>query len=398
MAKNQEFYKGSRKKRNYAIIPFVGFLLLFAAVVVLFYSMQKYAVISKDGVDVVLPGMQREETTVDSEGKVVRVFEKVYPELVFDAPDYSRVAAVAGKEVKPIKAIFVGSEELQHDLLIKYEERLNDGNALVLEMKPRSGRLMWHSESTLARSYGIGSSSDLGDSIAPMLTEMREAAAARGKNIWLAAQISCCIDDVMVSRSTSLALRTESGLDYSDDNGAWLDPYNADVRNYIAQLCQELYDMGFDEVILADVMHPSTVKGDTDETVTFQYSREMSTTPNPVTAVCGFAVSVAEALEERSRDQLLSIYVDSAPALVRADTNNGQNGVLFLKLYDRLYYRTDRYVYSYNLEDVRGSVTIGEPQDRFVPVVINYLPHENSSWVLIDTETDMEHYGEETGE
>ena len=71
-------------------------------------------------------------------------------------------------------------------------------------------------------------------------------------------------------------------------------------------------------------------------------------------------VGLAEALEERSRDQLLSIYVDSAPALVRADTNNGQNGVLFLKLYDRLYYRTDRYVYSYNLEDVRGSVTIGE--------------------------------------
>ena len=65
-------------------------------------------------------------------------------------------------------------------------------------------------------------------------------------------------------------------------------------------------------------------------------------------------------------------------------------------MYDRVYYRTDRYVYSYNLADVEGNVEIGNAQDRFVPVVINYIPHENSSWVLIDTETDMAHYGEET--
>ncbi len=395
MAKNREFYKGSRKKRNYAIIPFVIALGILMVTVVLFYSMQKYAVISKDGVDVVLPGMSREDTVVDSEGHVVKVFEPVTPELVFDPPDYSRVEATAGKYVKGMKAIFVSADQLKRDLLLKYEQRLNDGNALVLEMKPRTGQLMWASSSKMARDYGIGSSSDLGDSIAPMINELRQAAAARGREIYLAAQISCCVDQVLTSRSSSFALRTDAGFDYSDDLGTWLDPYNADVRQYAVELTRELYEMGFDEVILADVMHPTAIREEGEDPVLFQYSREMSTEPNPVTAVCGFAVHVANELRDRTRNQFLSIYVDSAPALVRNDPNNGQNAVLFMKIYDRVYYRTDRYVYSYNLADIQGNVTVGKATDRFVPVVINYIPHENSSWVLIDTETDMTTYGEE---
>ncbi len=395
MARKQEFYKGARKKRNYAIIPFVIVLGLLTVTVVLFYSMQKYAVISKDGVDVVLPGMQREETTVDSEGHVVKVFEPVSTELVFDEPDYSRITAAAGKNVGSMKAIFVGTDELNRDMLLKYESRLNDGNALVLEMKPRSGQLMWKSDSDLARDYGIGSSSDLGDDMTPMINELREAASLRGREIYLAAQISCCVDELLASRSSSFALRTDYGANYRDDTGTWLDPYNADLRNYVVQLTRELFDMGFDEVILADLMHPTAIREDDEEPVVFQYSREMSTTPNPVTAVCGFAVYVSNELQDRGRNQALSVYVDSAPALVRNDPYSGQNAVLFLKMYDRIYYRTDRYVYSYNLADVEGNVEIGNAQDRFVPVVINYIPHENSSWVLIDTETDMKTYGQE---
>ena len=395
MAKNQEFYRGSRKKRNYAIVPFVIVLGLLTMLVVLFYSMQKYAVITKDGVEVILPGMEQEGTQVDSEGNVVRVFDEVDAPLVFEEPDYSRVTASAGKRVKPLKAIFVGADELKKDRLLKYEDRLNDGNALILEMKPRSGQLMWRSESDMARSYGIGSSSDLGDSMVPMIKALREAAAARNREIYLVAQISCCVDGVVSSRSTSMALRTDYGANFMNETGSWLDPYNTDVRNYAVQLTRELFDMGFDEVVLADVVHPSALQENEEERIKFQYSREMSTTPRPVTAVCGFAVYVAQQLEDRG-NKLLSIYVDSATALARADEDNGQDAALFFKLYDRVYYRTDRYVYSYNLSDVQNSITIGTATDRFVPVVINYLPHENSSWVLIDTETDMNKYGEDT--
>ena len=158
--------------------------------------------------------------------------------------------------------------------------------------------------------------------------------------------------ELLASRSSILGLRTDYGANYRDDTGTWLDPYNADLRNYVVQLTRELFDMGFDEVILADLMHPTAIREDDEEPVVFQYSREMSTTPNPVTAVCGFAVYVSNELQDRGRNQALSVYVDSAPALVRNDPYSGQNAVLFLKMYDRIYYRTDRYVYSYNLADV----------------------------------------------
>ena len=107
--------------------------------------------------------------------------------------------------------------------------------------------------------------------------------------------------------------------------------------------------------------------------------------PEPITAVCGFALYVANELKDRPAGKLLSIYVDSAKSLVGEDAGNGQNSVLFFKVYDRVYYSTDMYTFTYNLQDVEyaGSVSIGTPAARFVPVVINYLPKHNS-WIYIE--------------
>ena len=58
MARNPEFYQGRRQKRNYWLIPFILLLGLITLLIVLFYGMQKYAIISAEGVTVVLPGME----------------------------------------------------------------------------------------------------------------------------------------------------------------------------------------------------------------------------------------------------------------------------------------------------------------------------------------------------
>lgn len=382
MARNQEFYKGSRKKRNYALVPFAVTLGVIALLVVLFYGMQKYAVISKDGVEVILPGMAAEEvTTVDSQGHEQKVFDPVDTTIEFDEPDYSRVEATAGKEAKPIRAIYIPSDELNYDNVMEKAGRLNDGNALLIEMKPRSGALNWPSQSLLALQYGLFYENEVTDNIQNWITELKAMAEEQDKEIWLAAQISCCVDATLAARSTDFALRTDYGADYRDDTGTWLDPYNAQVRAYVVELIQELYDMGFDEVVLADVMHPvpQQVEG---QSTGFLYSSEMSTTPNPINAVCGFALHVANELKDRSRDQLLSIYVNSPRSLVGPDESTGQNSVLFFKIYDRVYYNTDMYTFTYNLQDVEyvESVTIGTPDARFVPVVINYLP-KHDSWI-----------------
>ena len=385
MAKNTDFYRGRRQRRNYWLIPFILLLGFITLLVVLFYGMQKYATITDEGVKVVFSGSDTEkEPVVQTIAAEEKTYETVVPEIVFEAPDYSRIEATAGKRVKPLRAIYLNAGQISLDSLQEAAAKLVDGNALMLEMKPRSGQLLWNSKASLAVSYGLSADNDFSNSLPDLIPTLKER--EDGKEVYMVAQISCFIDDLLATRSAQYALRTEAGLNYTDDYGTWLDPYNSELRNYIVDLVRELYEIGFDEVVLADVMHPvveavQNTEGEYEK-ANFVYSREMSTEPDPVTAICGFAVYVANELKDRSG--LLSIYTDSPQSLVRNNEASGQNAVLFMKIYDRVFYRTDRYTYTYNLQDMEGSVPFGNIHDRFVPVVINLIPHDNSSWVYIE--------------
>lgn len=385
MAKNTDFYRGRRQRRNYWLIPFILLLGIITLLVVLFYGLQKYAVINDDGVKVSFSESELSDESVpgDTDAEPLS-FDSVVPEIVFEAPDYSRIEATAGRKVRPLRAIYLEAEDISLESLQEAAGNLVEGNALMLEMKPRSGQLVWNSSSSLAVSYGLSTDTDFSNSLPEIISQLKER--EDGKDVYIVAQISCFVDNLLATRSSQYALRTEAGLNYSDDYGTWLDPYNSELRNYIVDLIRELYDLGFDEVVLADVMHPvvEAVQNADGEYVKakFVYSREMSTEPDPVTAICGFAVYVANELKERSG--LLSIYTDSPQSLVRNNPDSGQNAVLFMKIYDRVYYRTDRYTYTFNLQDMEGSVPYGDVHDRFVPVVINLIPHDNSSWVYIE--------------
>ena len=376
MARNLEFYKGRRKKRNYALVPSAITLGVIMLIVVLFYGMQKYAVITKDGVNVELPILSDGKTTIDSSGNEVRVFDTVDTDVIYDQPDYSYITATAGTDVPEFRAIFVPYTDLTAEKLKEYTARLSQGNGLVLEMKPRSGQLMWDSQSDMALSYGLTVPSDQTAAMPDLITQIKED----NKGIYLAAQISCCVDELFASRSTTVTLRRgDNNGNIIDDTGTWLDPYNLSVRNYIVQLARELYAMGFDEVILADVAHPVFA-----EPLEVIYTRELSTTASTKTAVCGFAIYVANQLDDGTGK--LSIYCDTKPALVRAD-DNGQDARLFMKIYDRVYLRTDKFAYPYNVDDIKDYIGNGKVNDRLVPVVENYLP-DNSSWVLVDVAED----------
>ena len=112
MARRSEFYKGRRKKRNYAIIPGVILLLIFSVGIVLFYSTQKYAVVSDDGVAVELPLLSSGEAAYHEEGNESKIFEPVSVNIQFEEADYSDVPAVAGKGIRPIRAIFVPYDDI----------------------------------------------------------------------------------------------------------------------------------------------------------------------------------------------------------------------------------------------------------------------------------------------
>lgn len=376
MARVQVFYKGRRKRRNYLFIPFVILLAIISVGMVTFYGLQKYAVINKDSVSIELPILADKNAVFDSQGHEIKSFDPVNVSVVFEEPDYSGVQAVAGAEVEPMRAIFVPYTDLNHDKLQEYVSRLNQGNALLLEMKPRSGQLMWESQAEMAVNYGISVATDTTAAVRDFLAEMEE------KDIYLAAQISCCIDNLLPTRTSAYTIKNEVGMNYQDEKGLWLDAYNEAVRKYAAQMAQELFDMGFDEVVLADVAHPTLT-----EPVTLLYTNEISTQRDTSLAVCGFAVSVARQLQDRESGAL-SIYCDTRPGLVKPDLTTGQDARLFMKLYDRVYLKTDKSAYPYNVEDIQSNVTIGNVYDRLMPVVENYIPSDNSSWVLVDVPED----------
>lgn len=376
MARVQVFYKGRRKRRNYLFIPFVILLAIISVGMVTFYGLQKYAVINKDSVSIELPILADKNAVFDSQGHEIKSFDPVNVSVVFEEPDYSGVQAVAGAEVEPMRAIFVPYTDLNHDKLQEYVGRLNQGNALLLEMKPRSGQLMWESQAEMAVNYGISVATDTTAAVRDFLAEMEE------KDIYLAAQISCCIDNLLPTRTSAYTIKNEVGMNYQDEKGLWLDAYNEAVRKYAAQMAQELFDMGFDEVVLADVAHPTLT-----EPVTLLYTNEISTQRDTSLAVCGFAVSVARQLQDRESGAL-SIYCDTRPGLVKPDLTTGQDARLFIKLYDRVYLKTDKSAYPYNVEDIQSNVTIGNVYDRLMPVVENYIPSDNSSWVLVDVPED----------
>ena len=376
MARVQEFYKGKRKRRNYAVLPFLILLAVFSVVLVLFYGMQKYAVISKDGVAIRLPILEDgQSTTVDSEGHVIREFEAVSVPIVFEEADYSYVRSKAGEYAPPVRAIFIPAENVNSNKIIEYAARLVAGNALMLEMKPRSGQTLWESHTHMAEAYSLTMQNDVTAAMPEMIQMLKE------KDIYLVAEISCCLDELLPTRTTAYCIHTETGLNYTDGLGTWLDPYNLDLRTWIAEMVRELWDLGFDEVVLKDVAHPSLA-----EAIPLLYSREISTTRSSAAAVCGLAAGVADLLYDR-QDKAVSIWCNTREALVRDDLTTGQNAVLFMSLYDRVYLDTDKYSYPYNVEDIESRVTTGSVYDRLVPVVINYIP-DNTSWILVDGPED----------
>lgn len=385
MARQSEFYKGQRKKRNYAIVPLVILLFLITLVVVLFYSTQKYAVITENGVKVELPLLGGE--IISSEGTGDPGDSDYVPETVdvaieFEEPDYSSVQASAGEKVRSARGIYIPYDKINYDSVEEYANRLSTGNSLMFDVKGNNGYLQWYTDSSVAYSYGLNMNSQESTANLKKMIDL-----CKERNIYLIAKMSVCRDDVFATHATNVILRDQYGAGFYDENGYYLDPYNELVREYTEELICELWDMGFDEVALDQVLHP-IIENQTDEnSVQVMYTREMSTKPSAVGAVCGFAVNLAQRLEDKREEdgKFLSIYINGPTSLVRADESTGQDGRFFLKLFDRVYYDTDMYAYTFNVEDIRPGVTIGDYHDRFVPVVINYLP-DNTSWILVDKE------------
>lgn len=362
-----EVYRGRRKRLNVLGVVFGALAALILLTVVLFFGLQKYIVFEHDGVRVALPGAAAGEDGPLPNDETAP--EQVNAVLEITDPDYSAVPATAGEGLADMAAVFVPAQDVSMSGVGRYMSVMSSygANALVLEVKPVSGQLVWASSSPTAAAYSLNGTLDLEAMVAALRQQDED------DELYLVAQLSCCIDGLLAERCPSAALRFATGAAYADSEGAWLDPYSATVGAYLSELCSELAEMGFDELLLKSLSLPIT-----EEAIGF--SVELSSTPTPEAAVCGLAVELTNALE--AYDIPVSAILDTTSLRSGLADKSGQNLELFGKVFDRLCSATDSaWLSGVDRDSIDQYLTLGSLETRYVPIM-NYVPEGFTSCII----------------
>lgn len=356
--KPKDIYRGKLRLRPFIMIPLAILLFLLLIFLSLFYGLQKYIVYGQDGV--YLDFNSEIESPIGPGGLV----PGVVAEIVYDDPDYSDLDISAGKELEPVKALYLSSSAVTLETLgdIRTQLDARGANALVLEMKNPQGVLSWNSGIQIATSYGTDGNTDLSES----LSFLKE------QGVYLVARISVCVDEYMALRNSPLALATSEGRVFSDTSGIWIDPSNSGVRSYTAQIATELIDLGFDEIMLTNFSHPQ-LTGDT----TLGYAQVTSVTLTPKIIMSGFALAMRDVVDDKGAR--LSILCDANSFRNNLDEQTGQDPTLFGKIFDRYYWSTDGNALPSDMEIVAQSIPRSELATRFVPIM--FATGTTESWM-----------------
>ena len=152
-------------------------------------------------------------------------------------------------------------------------------DAVVVEVKGEGGKLQWPSQAALARQLGTVSTTQ-------SLTQALNALTAQ--DIYLVARVDCFRDQALAAANVGGSLlMARSGNRWYDFMGmSWVSPVNTQVRQYLVELCVELSQMGFDELVLDSAYFPdqgevhvlaqSTNYPDTRTTVVEQFWQEVT--------------------------------------------------------------------------------------------------------------------------
>lgn len=127
-------------------------------------------------------------------------------------------------------------------------------NAIYVELKSEDGKIHFATKNQMAASYSAISETATTIDIAQIIKEAGLTPIAR---------MSSLKDKTAphVSRENSYAFSTSLNVNWLDDSvdrggKAWLNPYMDNTRKYIADLTQEVCGLGYEAVVLENVMFP----------------------------------------------------------------------------------------------------------------------------------------------
>lgn len=151
-----------------------------------------------------------------------------------------------------VKAVYLPSHCFTERKVSEFTHyaRLTGLNAVVLHVKDPHGRIRWQSTNPLARQMGAIAANGL---VEPTLRRLKR------QGFWCIAKLDVFVDHRLVRNNPSLGvLDVRTGGPWSDKNDLyWANPYNRKVWEYNIALCQELVDLGFDEIQFDYIRFPS---------------------------------------------------------------------------------------------------------------------------------------------
>jgi len=253
-------YKGrtTRKWLRPLLITLAVLVALGAAV---FFFLQNYLVVGPDGVRLEIPWLDdfinpkppsTGKNSPPPSDELTVIIQTPEPEISVDPQPSPSPSPTPEPErlVGPMRAYYLPPDAIEDDgRLSAAIERVRSGeiNAVMLDMKPDSGKLMWPSSQPLAIKAG-----------APEVDDAAKRAVERlhAEGAYVIALFACFKDNAIPRSTVSTAVKT-SGVTWLDrNNDRWLNPYSDEARWYLLDLLGELSELGFDEIALKNLHFP----------------------------------------------------------------------------------------------------------------------------------------------
>lgn len=153
--------------------------------------------------------------------------------------------------LQPLSGIYADTAALTGDFA-GVEAKLSNlerDTAVMLDVKSKFGNFYY---TTSMNSASLSTAVDAAD-MDRLIQDLNS------QDVYLIARVPAFRDSAFAEENRSCGLALSSGALWADEeNCYWLDPANQAVITNLIQLCQELQDLGFDEVVFTDFRIPDS--------------------------------------------------------------------------------------------------------------------------------------------
>lgn len=336
-------YRGRRTLND--ILKLIAVVLGVLVVLVLagLFLGQNYIVFTDNGLRLEWPFSQNAEEESEPPDNVNVVVQ----------PGSSQSEEPEGPEPPSAEAPLMAAAELSVDSVLDgtVSQKLEQAgaNALILKMKGEEGKLSWISQQEIAVRAEVNAKAD----------GINEALRVWNQgDVYTVAKVCCFRDNTVPYQRNELALRATYG-NWRDELGLrWMNPDSADARTYLAGLCGELAELGFDEILLECYAFPTQGK----RTAIVQSGSYQSGEFSQVTEA--FLDEVRQAVEPYGT--VLSVRADRA-VLTGENADSGLTAAGLERGTDRIWMSEDEGEPA--LPALLSSSGITSPEERLVKVV-----------------------------